>query len=137
MPCAEKHMSDLGPPFGGITRIRFKGFVYDVSAIRLPRTFTRSYDHKNRSQSRERVMGDSLLVICKKIAADTAAPTKDFVSFATFVVKDATSRLSPLLCWCGKWPSKRPSLVSKPSPRCTCRTCPCHPTCPQPSPCKW
>jgi hypothetical protein len=26
-----------GPPFGGITRIRFKGFVYDVSAIRLPR----------------------------------------------------------------------------------------------------
>ena len=25
-------------PFGGITRIRFKGFVYDVSAIRLPRT---------------------------------------------------------------------------------------------------
>jgi len=28
----------LGPPFGGITRIRFKGFVYDVSAIRLPRT---------------------------------------------------------------------------------------------------
>ena len=24
-------------PFGGITRIRFKGFVYDVSAIRLPR----------------------------------------------------------------------------------------------------
>jgi hypothetical protein len=28
----------LGPPFGGITRIRFKGFVNDVSAIRLPRT---------------------------------------------------------------------------------------------------
>jgi hypothetical protein len=28
----------LGPPFGGITRIRFKGFVYDVSAIRLPRS---------------------------------------------------------------------------------------------------
>jgi hypothetical protein len=28
----------FGPPFGGITRIRFKGFVYDVSAIRLPRT---------------------------------------------------------------------------------------------------
>ena len=27
-----------GPPFGGITRIRFKGFVYDVSAKRLPRT---------------------------------------------------------------------------------------------------
>jgi len=25
-------------PFVGITRIRFKGFVYDVSAIRLPRT---------------------------------------------------------------------------------------------------
>jgi len=31
-------MAELGPPFGGITRIRFKGFVYDVSAIRLPRT---------------------------------------------------------------------------------------------------
>jgi hypothetical protein len=29
--------SDLAP-FGGITRIRFKGFVQDVSAIRLPRT---------------------------------------------------------------------------------------------------
>jgi hypothetical protein len=29
----------LGPPFDGITRIRFKGFVNDVSAIRLPRTF--------------------------------------------------------------------------------------------------
>ena len=28
----------IAPPFGGITRIRFKGFVYDVSAIRLPRT---------------------------------------------------------------------------------------------------
>jgi len=26
-------------PFGGITRIRFKGFVKDVSAIRLPRTY--------------------------------------------------------------------------------------------------
>jgi hypothetical protein len=33
-----KRMAELGPPFGGITRIRFKGFVYDVSAIRLPRT---------------------------------------------------------------------------------------------------
>ena len=32
-------MAELGPPFGGITRIRFKGFVYDVSAIRLPRFF--------------------------------------------------------------------------------------------------
>jgi hypothetical protein len=32
----------LGPPFGGITRIRFKGFVYDVSAIRLPRIYFRS-----------------------------------------------------------------------------------------------
>ena len=34
-----KPMAELGPPFGGITRIRFKGFVYDVSAIRLPRSF--------------------------------------------------------------------------------------------------
>jgi hypothetical protein len=33
-----KRMTEFGPPFGGITRIRFKGFVYDVSAIRLPRT---------------------------------------------------------------------------------------------------
>ena len=32
-------MAELGPPFGGITRIRFKGFVYDVSAIRLPRSY--------------------------------------------------------------------------------------------------
>jgi hypothetical protein len=40
----------LGPPFGGITRIRFKGFVYDVSAIRLPRTFTRNYGHRAASQ---------------------------------------------------------------------------------------
>jgi hypothetical protein len=32
----------LGPPFGGITRIRFKGFVYDVSAIRLPRSYIKS-----------------------------------------------------------------------------------------------
>jgi hypothetical protein len=31
--------SGSDPPFGGITRIRFKGFVYDVSAIRLPRFF--------------------------------------------------------------------------------------------------
>ena len=44
-------MAELGPPFGGITRIRFKGFVYDVSAIRLPRTFTRSYGHRTASQS--------------------------------------------------------------------------------------
>jgi hypothetical protein len=43
-------MAELGPPFGGITRIRFKGFVYDVSAIRLPRTFTRSYGSRSRSQ---------------------------------------------------------------------------------------
>jgi hypothetical protein len=34
---AENPTSDLAP-FGGITRIRFKGFVQDVSAIRLPRT---------------------------------------------------------------------------------------------------
>ncbi len=34
-------MAELGPPFGGITRIRFKGFVYDVSAIRLPRNLSR------------------------------------------------------------------------------------------------
>src|SRR5207237_8130364 len=33
-----------------------------LSQQRLPRTFTRSYDHKNRSQSRERVIGYSLLV---------------------------------------------------------------------------
>ncbi len=31
-------MAENLAPFGGITRIRFKGFVYDVSAIRLPRT---------------------------------------------------------------------------------------------------
>jgi len=62
--------------FGGITRIRFKGSSTnrDLSAIRLPRTFTQSYDHKNRSQSRERVIGCSLLVICKKIAADQSSP---------------------------------------------------------------
>src|SRR5207253_3627789 len=39
-----------------------------------PRTFTRSYDHKNRSQSRERVISYWLLVICKKIAADQSSP---------------------------------------------------------------
>ena len=32
-------MADSSSPFVGITRIRFKGFVYDVSAIRLPRTY--------------------------------------------------------------------------------------------------
>jgi hypothetical protein len=32
-------MAENLAPFGGITRIRFKGFVYDVSAIRLPRTY--------------------------------------------------------------------------------------------------
>jgi hypothetical protein len=28
--------SGSDPPFGGITRIRFKGFVYDVSAKAAP-----------------------------------------------------------------------------------------------------
>ena len=32
------------PPFGGITRIRFKGFVNDVSALRLPRTLITTED---------------------------------------------------------------------------------------------
>jgi len=45
-----------------------------LSQQRLPRTFTRSYGHKNRSQSRERVISYSLLVICKKIAADQSSP---------------------------------------------------------------
>jgi hypothetical protein len=44
-PCAEKRMAEtpvrLGPyyylaPFDGITRIRFKGFVQDVSANSAP-----------------------------------------------------------------------------------------------------
>ena len=43
-------MAELGPPFGGITRIRFKGFVYDVSAIRLPRFLRQEYDREGRSQ---------------------------------------------------------------------------------------
>src|SRR5438876_9900021 len=71
--------------FGGITRIRFKGSSTnrDLSAIRLPRTFTRSYDHKNRSQSRERVIGRWLFVRRSRPTslrqgydlASTAAPT--------------------------------------------------------------
>src|SRR5713226_3588325 len=124
--------------FGGITRIRFKGSSTnrDLSAIRLPRTFTRTYDHKNRSQSRERVIGYSLLVICKKIAAVTAS-TKDFVSFAAFVVKDATSRLSPLLRSCEKWPSTRPFSVSKRTRRYKCRKHPCRQTSLQSSQRKW
>jgi hypothetical protein len=32
-------MAELAPPFGGITRIRFKGFVYDVSAHPAPPHF--------------------------------------------------------------------------------------------------
>src|SRR5260370_42074056 len=75
-PCAGKTHGQALASFGGITRIRFKGSSTnrDLSAIRLPRTFTRSYGHKNRSQSRERVIGYSLLVICKKIAADQSSP---------------------------------------------------------------
>ena len=40
---AEKLPVRFGPPFVGITRIRFKGFVCDVSAIRLPRTLVYLY----------------------------------------------------------------------------------------------
>ena len=35
---AEKSYQDLAP-FGGITRIRFKGFVQDVSAVSAPPLF--------------------------------------------------------------------------------------------------
>ena len=38
-------------PFGGITRIRFKGFVYDVSAIRLPRSYIKSRIRLRRAKS--------------------------------------------------------------------------------------
>jgi len=45
------------PPFGGITRIRFKGFVYDVSAIRLPRTnFFKLRPARSKSTSCARVL---------------------------------------------------------------------------------
>src|SRR2546422_5667130 len=64
-------------------------------------------------------------------------PTKDFVSFATFVVKDATSRLSPLLRSCEKWPSTRPSLVSRRTRRYKCRKRPCPQTSLQSSQRKW
>src|SRR6266404_4601298 len=53
-PCAEWRG---WPPCVGITRIRFKGSSFfqtqssDLSAIRLPRTFTRNYGSKSRSQS--------------------------------------------------------------------------------------
>jgi hypothetical protein len=39
-PCAGKRMAEKSyrylAPFGGITRIRFKGFVQDVSAVSAP-----------------------------------------------------------------------------------------------------
>src|SRR5713101_9958224 len=86
--------------FGGITRIRFKGSSTnrDLSAIRLPRTFTRTYDHKNRSQSRERVIGYSLLVICKKIAAATAASTPNIAELR--VLRDLCGKRKQLLVDC-------------------------------------
>lgn len=45
--------------------------------------------------------------------------------------------VSPLLCWCGKWPATRPFPSSRPSLRCRCRKHPSHHRCPRPSPCKW
>jgi hypothetical protein len=42
-PCAGKRMAEKSyrylAPFGGITRIRFKGFVQDVSAVSAPPLF--------------------------------------------------------------------------------------------------
>jgi hypothetical protein len=43
-PCAGKRMAEKSDrylaPFGGITRIRFKGFVQDVSAVSAPPLFS-------------------------------------------------------------------------------------------------
>jgi len=51
----------LAPPFGGITRIRFKGFVNDVSANSgSPESFTRSYGSKSRSQRVKELEAGSL-----------------------------------------------------------------------------
>src|SRR5438552_8780935 len=41
--------------------------------------------------------------------------------------------ISPLSRWCEKWPSTRPSLVSRRTPHCKYRRRPCHRTCLQPS----
>jgi hypothetical protein len=38
-----KWPSAFGSPFGGITRIRFKGFVQDVSAVAAPPRYAAGY----------------------------------------------------------------------------------------------
>jgi hypothetical protein len=52
-------------PFGGITRIRFKGYVSDVSAKRLPRTF---FLDQNKAHPRQ-----VNCLICPPITRNTAA----------------------------------------------------------------
>ena len=52
-------MSDLAP-FGGITRIRFKGFVQDVSAVSAPPLFLESKKEEGRSK-REFALTSSFL----------------------------------------------------------------------------
>jgi hypothetical protein len=53
-PCAGKRMAEKSycdlAPFGGITRIRFKGFVQDVSAVSAPPLFWESKKEEVRSK---------------------------------------------------------------------------------------
>ena len=56
---AEKSYRDLAP-FGGITRIRFKGFVQDVSAVSAPPLFEES--KKEEGRSKREILPYSLLL---------------------------------------------------------------------------
>jgi hypothetical protein len=47
-PCAKNRMAEISSPFGGITRIRFKGFDRHFSPIISARRLPRSIEIKSR-----------------------------------------------------------------------------------------
>src|SRR6266404_9733890 len=107
-------MAELGPPFGGITRIRFKGFVYDVSAIRLPRNLSRettarraevnaskhgarSMELGDRSWRKDLVAPRSLLRATNPQLQSPSCHHKNFVCFVLSMVKFYFAAVSALM----------------------------------------
>jgi hypothetical protein len=131
--------SVFGPPFGGITRIRFKGSpahsrepCWTLSHCGSPALSFSLRIRPTRAKSTTskiagRGYGRSTNPQCN---CDSGAKR-----FGNVVSRQAAIGLLPALCWCGKWPSTSHSPVSKRFRHYRYRTYPCHRRCLRFSPC--
>src|SRR5437016_1329360 len=93
-----------GPPFGGITRIRFKGSAPKqfgaLSATRLPRTF---FLAQNKTDTSE-VNDEQLQAVCYGRSTNPQSGCDSAVeSFRNAVSRQVAIDLLPALRSCGKW----------------------------------